>query len=364
MRPNDDVETAQSTVSDVGEAGLLKIIFPYLEKQGKDLIVGVGDDAAVLSPTACFQHSMVLTADMLVEGTHFPSRPNLQWRLLGSKAIAANLSDVAAMGGIPSHVLVSLGLPPDVALREVVALYDGMREMCQTYGVSIIGGDTVRSPQVIVSITAVGRMPDGVSPALRTSCRPGQNVYVSGKLGGSKAGLMLALNPSIVSLLEPRVVQVLLERHWTPQPQVTLGAILAMICPDLAMIDISDSLVHELKTLAEASSCGFDIYVDKIPFPPEIVAYCNMTNEKIEDYILFSGEEYELLFCTRLAPDQLVARLRELGQSASIATIGKVTESRGLVRFFDSSGREINCDDRTFEHFLPPQINCSDEHKS
>lgn len=354
MGPTDEVDSGQPTVSDVGETGLLKIISPYFAKRDGEVLVGVGDDAAVLSPSAVSQRPLVLTTDMLVEGTHFPSRPNLQWRLLGLKAMAANLSDVAAMGGRPSHALVSLGLPPDVAVRDVVALYDGMREMCEPFGVSIIGGDTVSAPHLIVNIAVLGSMSEGAAPALRSLCRPGQNVYVSGSLGGSKAGLTLTLNRSLAMQLDPTVAQVLLERHWIPHPRVILGATLAMICPDLAMIDISDSLAHELKMLAEDSSCGFHIWVDKIPFPPELIAYCNLTKERVEDYTLFSGEEYELLFCTRLAPNHLLGRLRELGQTTSVTAIGEVTDQSGVIRFFDASGKELHFRDKTFEHFHSP----------
>lgn len=354
MEPTNQADSGQPTVGDVGEAGLLKIIAPYLARQDGDVLVGAGDDAAVLLPRRGSQRPLVLTTDMLVEGTHFPTRPNLQWRLLGLKAMAANLSDVAAMGGRPSYALVSLGLPSDVAVRDVLALYDGMREMCQPFDVNIIGGDTVNAPHLILNVAILGSMPEGSTPARRSTCRPGQNVYISGSLGGSKAGLMIALNRSLATQLTPTIAQVLLERHWIPQPRVTLGAALAMICPDLAMIDISDSLAHELNMLAEASSCGFHIWVDKIPFPSELLAFCSLTKERIEDYILFSGEEYELLFCTRLTPNQLLRRLREVGQTTPVSAIGEVTDQRGVIKFFDAAGKERHFADKTFEHFHPP----------
>jgi thiamine-monophosphate kinase len=351
MTDHPESSLSRPTIADVGERELLKILEPYLARAGEDLLVGAGDDAAVASREKLSNHHLVLTTDMLVEGTHFPHRNSLNWRALGNKAIAANLSDIAAMGGMPLYALISLGLPPDVAVKDILALYDGFRDLCQPYEVAIIGGDTVASSQVCLSITIVGRLSTYFEPALRSRCQPGQRVYVSGALGGSKAGLRLTLDPQLAGAVPVSVRDALMSRHWTPEPRLSLGVSLAGICSDLAMIDISDSLIHELKLLAEASQCGFQIRVPAIPIMPELVAYCQETHESPHHYALTSGEEYELLFTTRLDYETLRKRLIEHHEPTTITPIGKVTDQVGVVEFLDEKNEPITVVDETFEHF-------------
>lgn len=342
------------TLAEIGEKEFLRLLRPYLALTTRDVIVGVGDDAALLSSAALKGQHTILTVDMLVEGTHFPAAPNVDWQRLGVKAMVSNLSDVAAMGGIPRFALVSLGLPPAMPVKNVLDLYEGLTAAGKRFAVEIIGGDTVASPHVVISITLLGGLPEGHHLALRSNCTAGQTVYVSGSLGGSAAGLKLLLNPKLRQSLDPKISEALMARHWAPEARVQLGQVLCSLCPDLGMIDVSDSLFHELSILAEASHVGFCINVEQIPYPPELETFCRAINEPIEDYTLFSGEEYELLFCTTLKPEELLQKLGSFSHIPPVTPIGTVTNDAGVVQFTDAQGNRLTLRDRTYEHFNSP----------
>ncbi|MGC8741023.1 MAG: thiamine-phosphate kinase [Candidatus Sumerlaeaceae bacterium] len=339
------------TLAEVGERELLRLLTPYLDGVSDDVLVGVGDDAAVLSAQPFAGQCTILTADMLIEGTHFPCRPHADWQRLGIKAMVSNLSDVAAMGGQPRYALISVGFPCSLLVREVLELYEGLSATARGYGVSIIGGDTVGASAVVISLAVLGVLPANRRPALRSACRPGQRVYVSGTLGESAAGLQLILDPKLKSLVEPTVAESLVTSHWVPTPRIALGQALSILCPDLAMIDISDSLYHELSVLAEASHVGFQLNLAALPRSAELESFCHAIREPIDKYLLFSGEEYELLFCTSLAPEDLLSTLAGMENIPSVTPIGIVTDQPNAVEFLNEDGRPVAISDETFEHF-------------
>jgi thiamine-monophosphate kinase len=343
-------EVRSLSLAETGERRFLELIRPYLASSGPEVVVGVGDDAAVISSPYGCDSLTVLTTDMLIEGTHFPPRDRVEWAHLGHKAMAANLSDVAAMGAQPRFALVSLSLPPNLRVGDVLDLYEGMHALAVRHGTGIIGGDTVGAPVVAISITVLGTIPPPQRPALRSACRPGQTVYVSGALGGSLAGLLLTLDDDLRSQVPAAVAEPLIERHWRPEPRVELGLALAATVPDLAMIDISDSLSHELSLLAEASRVGFALHIDRVPVPEKLDEFCRCTGRARDELLLFSGEEYELLFTTSQPPEELTASLRARGADVPVTAIGSVTAQAGRIEFF-SSGRVVEYDDRTFDHF-------------
>lgn len=339
----------ETLVSQIGERELLSQIAPYVAASSPAIVTGFGDDCAAVR-SAQDGGLLLLSTDMLAEGTHFLRNPATDWRRLGAKAVTANVSDIAAMGGMPEHLLVSLGLPGSVKLGEVLDLYRGMHAEASRWGAALVGGDTVSSPVLVINIAITGRVEAGANTSLRSGCRPGQNVYASGTLGDSRAGLHLLLNGKYGREREQPYAAALLERHLQPEPRVPLGRALAAFCPDIAMIDISDSLYNELHILAGASGTGFRIETHEIPISPELRAFCRDTAEEPLDYALFSGEEYELLFTSNTTEAELRTFLRQKGVTTPVHRIGLVTPAPE-IGFFGQDGNRLAMHDQTFRHF-------------
>ena len=202
---------------------------------GSNVIAGVGDDAAVLK----FDRSrhLLLASDMLVEGTHFTR--NTPVELIGRKAIAVNISDIAAMGGIPDSAVVSIGLPPGTHLAFAQRLYTGMKKICRQFRVSIVGGDTVRSKTIVINVAMTGIVKKK-NLLLRSGAKQGDAVFVTGTLGGSILGKHLKFTPRV------HEAQTLLRRV-----RIT------------SMIDLSDGLSTDLHHITKASGTGAYIYPTK-----------------------------------------------------------------------------------------------------
>ncbi len=173
-------------VSELGEFGLIDLLAKMAGGGDERLLIGIGDDAAAWRGDDSIQLASV---DSFIEGVHFTPETT-PWQDVGWKALAINLSDIAAMGGIPRYALVSLSLPNDTEVEDVAALYNGMLKLAKQYGVSIIGGDISRAPMVAISITILGSSP-AQKILTRSSARPGETVAVTGKLGAAAAGMEL-----------------------------------------------------------------------------------------------------------------------------------------------------------------------------
>ncbi len=259
-------------LADVGEFGLIERIEAIIGREH------TGDDAAVLRNGEIRLH----TADMLVQGVHFlESHPPFK---LGRKAMCSNLSDIAAMGGRPMHALVSIGMPPETEVEWVEELYRGMNGAIAPYG-EIIGGDTVRSAIPVISVSVEG-VADENSLTYRSGASVGDVVFVSGDLGGSKAGLLAMMNG--ISAEDA------IERHLDPGCRADIGPDVGRIAS--AMMDISDGLASEAGHIAEMSGVGIEIYAEKLPLHPSVEKVAKALDTDGIEIALSSGEEYELLF--------------------------------------------------------------------
>jgi thiamine-monophosphate kinase len=345
----DEIERSR-LCRDIGERGLLEKLSSFVAGTSHDVVVGFGDDAAVVAHGAAGEFEEILTTDMLVEGTHFRCTDDTDFHLLGRKAIVANVSDIAAMGGAPRFVLVSLALSGDMPLGCVLELYRGMDFEARRWGALLVGGDTVFCPHMALNIALTGRKPARQQVPLRSNCRAGQHVYISGNLGASRAGLRLLEEPMLEEHRDLSYGHRLVMRHLQPEPRPALGQALAATQPGLAMIDISDSLFNELHLLARASRCGFRIEVGRIPASAELRAFCGATGEALCDYTLFSGEEYELLFSTHMDEVDLLALLHGHDIATPVHRIGEVTDGNEVV-FVDRAGVPLDLKDLTFRHF-------------
>ena len=303
------------------EFALIRRYFTRAARSG-EVIVGVGDDGAVLAPGRGTQQVQVI--DTLVEGVHLP--PGMQAADIGYRVVAVNLSDVAAMGATPRWMTLALTLS-DQDEHWVEGFASGLFEAAAEHGVELIGGDTTRGDVVVATVHVTGEVEDGKA-LLRSGAQVGDTVYVSGTPGDAAAGL----TQFGVSLPNSYLVR----RFLRPTPRVGLGRALAGVAS--ACIDISDGLVGDLAKLCESSGVGAVIEIDDVPLSPELLdAFAR--DEAIE-FALTGGDDYELCFTAQ--PDAIA-------DLENIAAIGRITDSGKVV--CRRGGEIVEVDDSGYRHF-------------
>jgi thiamine-monophosphate kinase len=315
---------------DLTEEALLEAIRRVLSGAGPEVRVNVGDDAAVLAPTA---GELVITTDALVEDVHFVRGP-AGARDLGHKAIVVNVSDIAAMGASPRAAVCALTLPPDVETGWVMELFGGMREACDEYALWLVGGDLSRGRDISIAVTVTGEVAPGKA-VLRSGARPGDRVIVTGELGGSAAGLRLTNMRTMPTADQLALVR----RHLRPTARVGEGGVLARHGVT-AMTDISDGSALDLSRLARASGVGACLWIDDVP---------TAAGATIDD-ALGGGEDYELL--ATIHEDAVEAARIELKEAFGVALteIGQIVEGAGLTAI-DADGTERPLEPTGWDHF-------------
>lgn len=332
------------TVSDLGEFGLIGRISALLPAKSRELLVGIGDDAAAFLTAE--GRCLLLTTDALVEGVHF-RREWGTWQQVGNKAMAASLSDIAAMGGKPLLALVGLAVGADTPVSVVEEVYAGMVQVAKKVGVEICGGDTVRSPSgVLLCVTVLGECL-GARPTLRSGAKAGDLLLVTGSLGSSRAGLALlsaecrvqsgecgavTSKPANRNLkLETAAVEEALKAHLEAQARWREGVALGEAGLANSMIDISDGLLADLGHICSASGVGAEVESQAVPVSRPCQAVAGALGEDPLAWALEGGEDYELLFTC--SPDK-AEEARELVHSATgakVTAIGRMTEAEGIV---------------------------------
>ena len=314
-------------LADIGETGTIDLIARTIaartgtpsatdEGGGFRLIRGIGDDAAVWRSGP---GTRVLTTDTMAEGVHF--RTDLaSWRDIGWKALAVNLSDVAAMGCEPRLSVVSLGLDPDLDVSVVTDLYEGMLDACDAYGGEIVGGDIVSSPVLFVSVAMVGDASTVDGPVLdRGAARPGDLIGVTGALGDSAGGLWLLQAGG--GDREPEESS-LARRHLLPSSRVEEGLMLRRLGVRAAM-DVSDGLVADMGKMCAASGVGAIIDADRVPASEPLR---RAFPDDWADLALAGGEDYELVFT---APSETVARAKD-ALDTPVTVVGRIVDGEGV----------------------------------
>jgi thiamine-monophosphate kinase len=308
------------------------------------ITLGIGDDCAVWHPGPGLEQ--VITTDLLLEGIHFDlARCPLED--LGAKALAVNLSDIAAMGAAPRLATLALGLPgpPD----GYWPLVDAFLAAAEAAGVAVAGGDTCRSQGgLLVAVAVVGEVPEGKA-LTRTGARPGDGVYVTGTLGDSAAGLALLSGPGPEGL-SPTARAALIARHLHPTARVTEGLKLRESGAVSAMIDVSDGLAGDLGHILEASgtgTLGAVLEAEALPLSDAFAAYCAAAGEDPDRLALAGGEDYELAFTVPEAAEDRIARLLAGGLEAR--RIGRIVAEPGLSLARDGAVRPIAT--HGYEHF-------------
>lgn len=316
-------------IHQVGEFGLIERVRRGFSNILPSVPVGVGDDAAAIVPSP--GKYLLLSTDTLIEGNHF----NLSWSSfsdVGYKAVAVNLSDIAAMGGTPLYFLISLGITEKQSLSDIDRLYQGIKKGSREAGIHLLGGNTCSTRGAFfVSLTILGEVPAG-RQVTRRGAEVGDRLYVTGTLGDSAAGLILLQRGD----QRRQGVGVLVKRHLTPMARFKEGHLLSILQLPSAMIDISDSLAADVGHLMEQSDVGVVLDLWKIPLSPALCRFARWTQCDPLQVALYGGEDYELLFS--VPPEKINALERLIAKKTIRAhPIGSVVEKKkGLTGILPS----------------------------
>ena len=304
----------------------------------KDILLGIGDDAAIIDPGKSPQ---VITTDTMVENIHFINDKQ-SMKDLGWKALAVNYSDIASMGCKPSHTLVTLGLRPNIEIEDLEEIYRGFAHLINEEGGDLVGGDIVKSETFFISVTVVGR--SGSKNILRRdTANIGDLIGVTGQLGSSAGGLKILKG---IYNGPKEFTAHLISRHRRPSPRSKSGIKLADKGVTTA-IDISDGLYADLSKLCKASKVGASFQVDKLPVDEHLKSA--FPTEWIE-LAVSGGEDYELLFTTS---EKTVNNLKT-EEEISFKIIGEITEESNGVTAFDKSGNQLTFETGGWDHFKKP----------
>jgi thiamine-monophosphate kinase len=301
---------------------------------GARVLVGSGDDAAVTAPPGVTATSV----DAFVEGVHF-RRDTASLESIGCKAMAAALSDLAAMGAAPGEAYVQLGCPPDLDEDESLELAAGLGRAAAAAGVAVIGGDVTRAPVLVVALTVVGHAGAADDLVSRSGAEPGDVVAVTGELGGAAAGLLQLQRRDLAGDLAEDLAEGLRRRQLEPSPRLAAGQALAA-SGATAMIDLSDGLGGDARHVASASGVGLVIDLERLPVQAGVDEVATVSGVDRWDLVAAGGEDYELL--ATLPPGRLSdARLAVGAAGTTLTEIGRVTEGDGVsLRHADGSQRE------------------------
>ncbi|MGC2424003.1 MAG: thiamine-phosphate kinase [Nitrospirota bacterium] len=347
-------------LSRIGEFGAIRKIAEGAAKgagqngSGDFLTTGIGDDAAVFKVNA--GHECLVSTDLLIEGIHFDLSYTAP-RDLGYKALTANLSDIAAMGGEPLLYFVSIAAPGEMDFRDFKRIFAGMEEAA--FGARLAGGDTSNTPgPLFISVSVIGQVEKGRA-VKRSGARPGDGIWVTGTLGDSAAGLEI-LKAGAGTMMRgrthcpgatgwhPSVEKYLVSRHLRPEARVGSGRLLGKSGIASSMIDISDGLSSDLRHITEASGAGAVIFEERLPVSKELAAYAG--RERAVQLSLSGGEDYELLFTVRGLKRE--RELLALGERAGVTftKIGEVLKGdRAYLELKDGTRKALKPEG--YEHF-------------
>ncbi|MFZ5861659.1 MAG: thiamine-phosphate kinase [Nitrospirota bacterium] len=330
----------------LGEFGLIARLAKLCPTTSPQVRLGVGDDAAIVRPRP--NTELLVTTDVLVEGVDF-ERGNTPFDRLGEKALAANLSDIAAMGGRPTVFFVSLSLPARASVREAEALYRGLGRCAKRYNVALGGGDMSSAPCWSVAVTVLGEVARGRA-LTRAGARAGDLLCVTGTLGDSGAGLaLLQRRGRLPRGLVRSHARRLIDRHQLPTARLIVGQQLAAHRLATAAIDLSDGLAADVRHLCEASNVGVEIDLPALPISTALRRYAETVGHDPIRFALGGGEDFELL--VTIPPENLARAQRLAADDTPLTVIGRVTPARRGLVMIDGAGRRRPLSVAGYEHF-------------
>jgi len=339
----------QALLSHIGEFQLIQSISRGFSLRGRRPLVGIGDDAAILSHPSSTH--LVISTDLLVEDIHF-SRDTASLYDIGYKAAVANLSDIAAMGATPIYILVAVALPSHLKYHDWKELYRGLSVPCKAQGVQLVGGDTSASrSSLFLAITILGEVAPNHG-LTRSGAKEGDVIYVSGSLGNSAAGLAClrrqTLHGKTSTLRQP--MKFLVSRHLRPTPRIALGRLLSSHRFASAALDLSDGLSGDLFHLCQQSRVGALIQEAGLPLSPHLIACASQMKVDPLHWALHGGEEYELLFTV---PPQNQRRLELAVKKLRIPVtlIGVIRPHRSGLRIVHQDGTTQKLVPQSYVHF-------------
>lgn len=331
-------------LSDIGEFGFIDSIKENCHFSRSRPIMGIGDDCAVIGPYN--GKVLLITTDLLVEDIHFVLA-RIKPVDLGQKVMAVNLSDIAAMGGIPLHGFISLAAPKTIDLGVLHDVYDGIRDMCRKYHVNILGGDTSSSPdKLIINAAIVGEAPEG-EVLYRNGARPGDKIYVTGTVGDSAGGLKIINGHASAP---DSTASVLVKSHHNPVPFLEAGRIIAGSRLAGSMIDLSDGLCSDLGHICQESGVGARLFQSSIPISKEVKVLAEINRLDPYDLALYGGEDYRLLMTVPAGKCSEFQSLFVTGRPCQIYEVGEITSSKGL-RMIMEDGKEVAIRAKGYDHF-------------
>ncbi len=325
---------------EIGEFGLIDRIRKWTSTRDPALMKGIGDDVAVIDVG---KKAILVTTDLLIEDIHF----ELAWTdpfHLGRKALFVNLSDLAAVGGVPKYFLISLGLPSKLSLSFFTSFYRGLRDGARRFGVEMIGGDTSVSKKLVINICVMG---EGKKESLlfRDGASVGDDLFVSGTLGDAALGLKILKRDGLQG--RPKG---LIQKHLSPCPRIELGRRIAARHWATSMIDVSDGLLIDTRHLLEESGVGARIWEERIPLSRLYRKWIRSFSTSPYRLALTGGEDYELLFT---APPKMRKKISSLSLSLKIpiTLIGKIVPRKEGFHLVRRDGKEVSPSLLGFEHF-------------
>lgn len=335
------------SIAELGEFGLIDVLTKNIVLTQPSTVHGVGDDAAVIDVGDKY---LLVSKDLLLEGIHFDMMYQ-PLRHLGYKAIAVNLSDIYAMNGTPTHILVGIGISSRYTLEAIEEVYTGMRMACEKFKVDFVGGDTTSSAQgLVISVTVLGTV-EKENLVYRGPALINELLCVSGDLGGAYAGLLILerekaefkANPNMQPDLQGN--EYVLERFLKPEPREDIIQILKELkIKPTAMIDISDGLASEIKHICKHSDLGCTVYEEKIPIDQQTYDTARSFRMDPTLYALNGGEDYELLFTIRQDDYEKIKNIPE------ITIIGHMTDKNSGINLVTKSGTVVEIKAQGWDH--------------
>lgn len=333
-------------ISDFGEFPLIDRLERLVVSTGAGVVIGIGDDTAVLE--GCGGWYRLATVDAQVETVHF-LRDQITPQQLGWRALAVNLSDIAAMGGEPQFALASLVLTNDTPVTWVEGLYEGLQTLAGRYGIAVVGGNMARTPRdVVVDVCMLGKVKQE-EVLLRSGARPGDLVLVTGSLGEAAAGLRIMLEPERFEEVAER--EELLKRFLAPTPRLTEGGLIAQTRQASAMLDLSDGLSSDLGHICERSKVGVRVWADRLPVSEGVQQVAQAAGLSVLDLCLAGGEDYEL--CFTVSPTEVNSLMRTVEKSTStpVTVVGEVLAPEQGRHLLFPNGHVVPLENKGWQHF-------------